>query len=323
MAVLALLVLVAVGVSLALARARRTEAFRIAPVSESAAAALRGANGASRMRALAAITASAVAFAFFFALNEVRPDAFGLPLLLAPGAAAIVGLTVLGAIPPARMNTVTLSPRRSASLAPRRPWSFGPPWAYLIPLTAAVSAAIFTTLAGMSSTVADDGTYRAIRVSLGDATSTSTPYPGWYYGVPLLIMTALLTAATLFALARIASAPAPADEALTEADRILRIASTRVVMKVSSGALFAYFGGALFFAGQATRNAATFLTGTSATVVQPEGVVGTVEVVAGTGGLILGAVLLCLAAIDAVRAPVVAVIPRDGSTAGTGAGHAA
>lgn len=309
MALLTLLVVVLIVVVIALARARSADAFRTVPVSPETASAVRAASDRTRTRTLTAIATGVLVFVAFVWLNEATPQAYGLPLLLAPGIAAATGLVAFGAFPPVRIHTETS--RRQALLAPRRPWSYGPGWAYLLPLTAATATIAFTVIAGVTSTRSQDGEYRAIRVFDGTSHTTASPYPGWYYGVPLLGMTVFLAAATMFALWRISSAPAPGTGTLAEADRMLRTASARVVMKLSSGALFAYFGGVLFFAGQATRNAATFWTGASSHVVQPEGAVGLIEMITGALALLYGASLLTLSGVDAARRPFPAVTPSD------------
>ncbi|TFD88994.1 hypothetical protein [Cryobacterium serini] len=230
-------------------------------------------------------------------LNQAQPGWYGLPLLLAPGVAAAIGLLVFALCP---TRIVTDRPaRRSADLVPRRVWTYGPAWGFLLPLGAAVATVVFAIIAGLASSAQPDGAFRSITIGQ----STASPYPGWYYGVPLIGLTVLLAAVTLFALGRIASAAR--SEQFEALDRAVRILATRVVMQLSSGALFLYSGGVLLVAGWATRNAATtFLPGgTAASAMQPAATIGLTELVAGLIVTLLGGVLVILSILDATRQP--------------------
>ncbi|TFD14908.1 hypothetical protein E3T35_00490 [Cryobacterium sp. TMT1-2-2] len=174
-------------------------------------------------------------------------------------------------------------------------------------------------LAGLVVTVDDIGTVRARRfarsimvrnisalaaggVVLWALDLVNQAQPGWY-GLPLIGLTVLLAAATLFALGRIASAAR--SEQFSDLDRAVRILATRVVMQLSSGALFLYFGGVLLFAGWTTSNAATVFApgGVALSSVQPAAAIGLTEVIAGLVVALLGGVLVILAILDATRQP--------------------
>ncbi|WP_140425732.1 hypothetical protein [Cryobacterium sp. N19] len=249
------------------------------------------------VRNISALAAGGVVLWALDLVNQAHPGWYGLPLMIAPGLAATLGLLVF-ALCPTRIVTDRAS-RRSADLMPRRVWSYGPAWGFLLPLTAAATVVAFAIIAGLASSPQPDGAFRSITIG----SSTAGPYPGWYYGLPLIGLTVLLAAATLFALGRIASAAR--SEQFSDLDRAVRILATRVVMQLSSGALFLYFGGVLLFAGWTTSNAATVFApgGVALSSVQPAAAIGLTEVIAGLVVALLGGVLVILSILDATRQP--------------------
>lgn len=295
------LLAIAVGTAVAVWISRRSGAFRPLVVDESFRPVLLRVRSEARVRALVSVGVGVLTFVALWAVNRYVPESYGLPLMLAPGTAAIAGLVAFALFPPVTVDSPAV--RREASLVPRRPWSYGPRWAYVLPTVAAAAVVVFAVLAGASSRQSQDGHYRAIGFELDGTFSESSPFPGWYYGVPLIAMTLCLLAATSLALWRISSAPRPPLESRGEADRLLRVFSARIVMKLSSGALFSYFGGVLLFAGMATTNAARFWNGGAFEAVQPAGALGVTEIVLGLIALPLGGVLLTLALADVVTVP--------------------
>ena len=277
----------------------RADAFRPISVDAATAHVLRRAGTVTRWRAVATLGSAAGVLVAGAAWNQADPESYGLPLLLAPGAAASLGLLVFAVFPPARLEGQT--GRRVASLTPRYPWSLGPRWSYLLPLGSAIAVIVFAILAGLASSPSDDGHYRSISFDFGDYSSSAGPYPGWYYGVPLIAMTVALLATTVLALWRISAAPRPAVAALRAPDSALRILAIRTVMRLGSGALFGYAGGVLGFAGLTTGNAARILTAEGQITLQPAGALGTIELVAGVLATLVGASLLALAVLDASR----------------------
>lgn len=298
-----LLTLVIVAI-VRVSRRKRTAALRVTVTGTGIAAARRFARSIM-LRNIGALAVAGAVLGLLNLVNDAQPGWYGLPLMLAPGLAAVAGLLVF-ALTPTRMVSTGAS-RRSADLSPRRPWSYGPAWGFLLPLIAAAAVIAFAIVAGFASSPQPDGSYRSITVGPG----TSGPYPGWFYGLPLIGLTVLLAAATLFALGRIASSPR--SDRFGELDRIVRVLATRVVMQLSSGALFLYFGGVLLFAGWATTNAATVFAPGGGVVsnVQPTAFIGLSEVVVGLLVALLGGVLVVLSVLDATRQPL-------GRVAGTG-----
>ena len=302
-----LLTLVIVAI-VRVSRRKRTAALRVTVTGTGIAAARRFAR-AIMLRNVGALAVAGAVLGLLNLVNHAHPGWYGLPLMLAPGLAAVAGLLVF-ALTPTRLVSTGAS-RRSADLLPRRPWSYGPAWGFLLPLIAAAAVIAFAVIAGFSSSSQPDGSYRSITVGPG----TSGPYPGWFYGLPVIGLTVLLAAATLFALGRIASSArsesSESSESFSELDRIVRVLATRVVMQLSSGALFLYFGGVLLFAGWATTNAATvFAPGGGGVLsnVQPAAFIGLCEVAVGLLVALLGGVLVVLSLFDAIRQPMGRVV---------------
>lgn len=257
------------------------------------------------VRNISTVAVAGVVLWLLSIVNAARPGWYGLPLMLAPGLAAAIGLVVFALVP--TRNVTVRRRRRSADLEPRRPWSYGPAWGFRLPVIIGTAVIIFAISTGLASGADPDGRYRVITVG----SSTAGPYPGWYYGLPLIVMTVLLAAATLVALGRIASTARSAvtddhvEEHCDDLDRVVRILATRVVMQLSSGALFLYFGGVLVVAGRATTNVATTWAsgGTVVSQLQPAAALGLTEIVAGVLATLLGGVLVTLSTLDATRQP--------------------
>jgi hypothetical protein len=267
----------------------------------------------NRMVVAAGIAAAAV-FVFFFLdpFSVQERKWFGLGLALAPGISAIVGCVIIAAVPLPRWR-VDASGRRTAQLTPRGAASFGPRWAFTLPLAAGLALVLFLLATGLTASTDEAGLSRMISLSSAPGESGSAgPYPGWYYGVPVIALTVLLAAVVLLALHRIASAPKPQDAASWELDAALRRSATRFVMSLSTSALLFYFGGLLYFAGSSTSNVAsvaslrnpadeTLDSGSFVfSFVQPAYAVGVAEMVIG-GVLAATAVALAVSAVAATR----------------------
>lgn len=176
----------------------------------------------------------------------------GIGQSLGPGVAAIITVLLLAIRPlPAWGGT---APVRSAELAPRTGGSFGPRWGFLLPLASAALLVLFLVATGLSGSADESGLQR--QISNGDGSSAG-PYPGWFYGVPLIIVTVLLAVSVLVVLHRIAAAPRPVNPSLYSLDDSLRRAATRFVMLLSSSALLVYFAAVAILAGSATSNTGT------------------------------------------------------------------
>ena len=234
----------------------------------------------------------------------------GLGNALGLAVAAIIAGLVLAASP--MVSWPRADGVRTADLVPRSGGSFGPRWGFALPLASAGILILFLIVTGLTSVPDDLGLYRAFTVEIVGGSSTASPYPGWYYGVPVIAATLVLAGVVLLVLNRVAAAPRPTNRDLYAVDDALRRSVTRFIMLLSSSALLAYFGGVAAIAGNATSNTATHWTESPDWQVSSEGVVlagdylplylqptyaiGIVESIVGVALLALAIVLLVFAA---------------------------
>ena len=194
--------------------------------------------------------AAAATAVLVLAFDGAHQDWMGLPLALVPGLSASAGLLVIALTPRPR---VAAGATRSASLQPRGTWSVGARRDYLRPALAAalVTAVLVTT--GLTGSPDSIGMQRAFSLRNGHGVSTASPYPGWYYAGPLLVVTALLVITALLAIRRIAALPSlqPADEDTDRAWR--RAAASAVSFDVTAGLLL-HLAGVLLVAGSAIQS---------------------------------------------------------------------
>jgi hypothetical protein len=132
---------------------------------------------------------------------------------------------------------------RRAALAPRV--AVAPRW--LLRVTAGWGAALVVALILTGATAADG---RAFTVA---ASGTASPYPGWYYGVPLLVSAAVIGVTTRGVLHLVARRPAvvDADPAYDAASRRL---SAHRVLRGAQLVLALMIAGVLLVAGDAAGN---------------------------------------------------------------------
>ncbi|WFR67975.1 hypothetical protein P9139_06330 [Curtobacterium flaccumfaciens] len=108
--------------------------------------------------------------------------------------------------------------------------------------TAATTVILALTVlgAGLLSSQDDEGRYALITIPVGDAT-VSTEFFGWYYGLPVIVATAVLVVVTLAGLHRIARSPRTdmdrAGDDLRRRDRssaVLRSATAALLLTLGS-----------------------------------------------------------------------------------------
>lgn len=144
--------------------------------------------------------------------------------------------------PTGTVRRAPLTPRTVADLAPRG----------LRRLVRAWAATLVVTLV-VSGLVADGG--RAITRAWEQGSTTASPFPGWYYGVPLLVATGVVVAASEGVLRLIARRPAVMD-AQPEWDLGLRRLSAHRVLRGTQLVLGLTTAGVLLVAGTAVRSVA-------------------------------------------------------------------
>ncbi|MHA7262366.1 hypothetical protein ACX80W_04075 [Arthrobacter sp. TMN-37] len=201
-------------------------------------------------------------------LAAVWPQSYGLPSALAPGVGALTGLLAFTLTP---RPSGSLRPRRvaTADLVPRSATSFARQWVFILPLVAASALLAGLLFTGLYSATDENGLHRVFQrrslsgwgvesgqiVDVQYNLSSSGPFPGWYYGLPVMVCTVLLIAAVYGCLRRVATAPGPATPGLFATDTNLRTTQTRFIMTSSSAALGFQLAGLSAVTGTVLRTA--------------------------------------------------------------------
>lgn len=261
------------------------------------------ANLRVRLRNFSALAAATLVAVFLGTAGFSLAADLGRMLLLTPILAASAAIAFFVLAPTAPFHEAAGT--RSADLSPRRPWCFGPRWLFVVPAIAAAALLAVTVALGLAA----DADGRSISHDYGRGASGAGPFPGFFYGVPLLTAIAVLACVTALALVRIASAPRPSDESLREADATIRLLAIRVAMKSATSALVFTLGIVLLLAGSATHRVATGVqawVGSVDVSIPRDGMLitlGIIEFGSGVIALVTGAALLLWAVSDAVRKP--------------------
>ena len=166
-------------------------------------------------------------------------------LLPAAGGAAFLAVHALGELtwprPTGAVRRAALVPRRIRDVAPRR----------LSALVLGWSVALLALLATCAAVATDDGRGLSWRHG-ADVTSTSGPFPGWFYGRWLIPAVLLVLLGCVAVLRQVAGRPAVSDTS-TEDDAALRRLSARRVLAGVQLVLGGTLAGCLGTASQALR----------------------------------------------------------------------
>ncbi|GAA1347251.1 hypothetical protein [Arthrobacter roseus] len=247
-------------------RGTRVQTVTTDGLSEESARATRVAFQAESRVCAIALAAACGGFFAMWTLGSEWSQSYGLPYALAAGVAVLVGLLVfsLHRRPswPANEHGSTI-----AELSPRGPTRFGRKWIFVLPAASAAILVVGLLLAGVYSATDEFGLHRVYQyrslsgwgiengqvVDVQYNLSSAGPFPGWYYGVPLMICTVLIAAAAYWALRRSAQAARPATPSLFTVDSALRALQTKLIMSFSSAALGIQIGGLGLVTGNALR----------------------------------------------------------------------
>ena len=303
--------LVVVVAMIALAVNRRGP-FRALYISSAAAASAETTNRRVRLRNVSAI-AAAVACATFLTVagllgsitteRQEPLDALQL-LLLTPILTAVTTVAFFAFVPTFREDSAS----RTADLIRRTPLTFGSRSVFVAPVAAAALLAFLIVLFGA---VADpDGRMLSYSPDVAKMGGGGGSFPGFAYGIPLLVGVALLAGVLVVSLKRIASAPRPTDTSLREADSTVRLLGIRVVTKTATCALLVSAGSLCVFAG---NTAGSINRGTSTdgrgnaipadATMQAIGTLGTIALWLGVA-LVAAAIAFIVGAVgDATRKP--------------------
>ena len=174
--------------------------------------------------------------------------AVGLATGLLPALAglAFLGVHAIGEAtwprPAGQVRRASLERRTIRDLAPR------------LGLTAVATWTTGLVVALLGFGLAADATGRTVSVTFENGGSTASPFPGWFYGLPLLGATALVLAATWGTLHLVATRPAVADAA-PRWDVALRRLSAHRVLRGAQTVLGLTLVGVLGVAGRALHSA--------------------------------------------------------------------
>lgn len=266
----------------------------------------------SQRRAGGAIALAVGLLVAMVSLGFAIPWALGVPLALAPTVAASGGL-LFYAFPGQRAFRVPANSVRSASLEPRSPWTLVRRPSVWLPLGTALGLSSFLIFTGVTAGTDELGRSRQITVSTPISSSSAGPYPGWFYGVPILLGIVVLLASTFIALHRVSKIPAFPMRELADIDRKWRLGSTRIVSAISGTGLLITWGGVMLIAGNALHSVNTGTGGSASGVAA-----GTIFTILGILATIAGMVAITLAAlwattlkkqVTAVRIPDTAATP--------------
>ena len=193
---------------------------------------------------------------------------YGLPISLAGSVGAVVGLVAHAAYP-RKLWASDPSAGAVADLTPRRPMSFARQWVFVLPAVAASILALGLLLTGLYSATDENGLHRVFQrrslvgwgvengqvIDVQYNLSSTGPFPGWYYGVPIMICSVLMVLAVYWSLSRTAAAPRPPSAELFRADTALREMRTTFIMSASSSALAFQIAGLSAVTGNVLRSA--------------------------------------------------------------------
>lgn len=204
----------------------------------------------AQLRALGALAFSVFMFLILLRPSVALTGTLGLPVALTAGVSISAGLVMFSALPQAKDRASEQA--RGASTKVRASPTPGGTHpiarrAFLAPLAVTLAFLAFLIAAGLASSADNEGKYRVLRVD----SSVASPFPGWYYGVPLLLVVLVFAGSALLALHKISTSRALPDPRMAGLDRRWREISARVVLLLCNGGLLAYFGGTALLAGQA------------------------------------------------------------------------
>lgn len=224
-----------------------------------------------RKQARASTAALALAFivtAGMLAWGFAEASLLGLPCALAGTVAALAGILLL-ALQPRPQWPVDRPRFTAAELVPRRATSFAAQWVFILPLVSSLALLAGLIATGLYSATDGNGLHRVYQyrtlsgwgVEAGQVVdvqyniAATSPFPGWYYGLPIMVCTLMLIGAVYWSLRETALAPRPMRTALFAVDTRLRTLRTRLIMALSAAALGFQVAGLAAITGTVFRSA--------------------------------------------------------------------
>ncbi|GAA5227179.1 hypothetical protein [Paeniglutamicibacter antarcticus] len=266
-----------------------------------------------RARNLAAVVAVVAGGFAAVTLQHIFPDAAGLALALAPAGIWVLAASVFAfwRLPHEFTALPTDSFEQStAELVPRTVSRFGPAWGLMLPAALLATTVLGLLVAGLASGTDAQGRYRNLPyVSSGGAELDSNmvitglqigegavgPFPGWYYGMPVMVLLLLGTVVGLRALSSNAHRPRLRGVDLRGFDDAVRTNVGYVISTGFSAMLCFQAAPMMLVAASAVSSSGTHPVYTVGEAID-EAVVPSLEIDPAAGalsmGILVGAVLL-------------------------------
>jgi hypothetical protein len=197
---------------------------------------------AARRRAMIAVLFAATVFLVVAVAGITMPQLLGLPFAVAPLIAGAAGMLLYGATPP-RLVALQSDEPRVARLVPRSVLSALPARRAGAFLAAVLALVVLLIFGGVTATLDEDGRSRVLSVEAHGVSSWARPYPGWFYGIPVLIALAVLVVSVLIALHRISTTPAFPRPSDADIDARWRRGSVEVILGLGTGSVLFALGG--------------------------------------------------------------------------------
>lgn len=233
--------------------------------------------------ALAAFVAGCLITAAMVLVGSSWVQGYGLTFALAAEVGAIVGLAVYGLYPRSGWGQLQVQ-QRVAELTPRQATSFARKWVFSLPLAISVALMLGLVVTGLYSVTDENGFHRLYQsrslsgwgVEGGEiidaqySISLQGPFPGWFYGIPLIAASVAMIFAVYWSLRRVALMARPMSPVLYDADTKLRSLQTTFIMAASSAVLAFQLAGLLAVTGNVLRRSSLSFVPTTDLASTPE-----------------------------------------------------
>lgn len=246
-----------------------------------------------------------LAFALVVFLVMFRPfvalsDSEVFSIALNAGLSASAGLLFFSALPAAQSGSKIRS-ESSSTLSAVRVNVGWKRYGILFFVTAAYLALL--VIAGSASSPDPSGKFRLLTVTAAGNSAEASPFVGWHYGVPLLVLAVLTFSCTVLALQRISRTAALPDLRMRGLDVAWRQLSLGITWSLGTGIMLAFFGASSAISGAAMSNVALSLADPAAHPQQPLFALGVAAGLLGLALAIAGVVLLVLGLKTALTLP--------------------
>lgn len=219
-----------------------------------------GSAARTSVPAIAASLLTVVAVVIFYGVrfwtSPAHPAGWRYAIVLAGAAVALLLLALTTRSARSAKASAELD-FTAVDLTPRRAWAYGKTWWLVSWLVLALLLIATVVIAGLVASPDTAGRAAAITIEAG-TTTASTNFPGWFYGLPVLIAFVPLGALTLVAMSRVSGLLTRADN--SQYVLAARRAMVRRIMGISTGAIAFTLGTLWLFIARSSSLAAQFPT---------------------------------------------------------------